>query len=262
MKDKEKIRKDVIRYSKLKPWYKTLKCDGSWYLPFPYKGKQPKKPFETIKKRYEIHWWFIESEYIDDLPYDGELKEYIMRHSVWFNCFLKGYEITENGEKYYKGYQDIIVNNPGIEHELRKKYENSNENKSDITLFFEKEREIQIEKAIEECRRIQRYIDKNYPKLLLFSESSNKKSKNTYNPDWVSAQIESDDTSDVSDTWSLGESPMTRVLSKKPGTPRKRSFAQTEGRNLKRENTLSKIGKKTKISLTRLSPKRKKKKNK
>jgi hypothetical protein len=90
----EGINADLERFSKLKLWYKLLPVEGTEFLAFPWKGEQLSNVY-TIPEGYDddrVHWHFIESEKIEEMPLSGKAKEFIMRNPIRFNCFLRGVE--------------------------------------------------------------------------------------------------------------------------------------------------------------------------
>jgi hypothetical protein len=113
------IRRDLLRYSTLRAWYRYLSYEGTSYLLFPWKGEQPKNPIDTeVVDTGGMHWWVWDASFIDEIPIDGMGKDIIMRHPVVFNCFLRGLEGDVNSP-VLRGWNTIKINNPNMPKKIR-----------------------------------------------------------------------------------------------------------------------------------------------
>ena len=117
------IEEDVERFSKLHGWAKHLTLEGQSYLLFPWKGQQPRTPFEPdITDGEGIHWWAWDAKDINEIPICGVGKDIIMRHPVQFNCCLRGIETAADGTQYIDGIAAIERAYPDFESHLRAEY--------------------------------------------------------------------------------------------------------------------------------------------
>lgn len=117
------IEQDIERFSKLHGWAKHLTLEGQPYLLFPWKGQQPKTPFEPdVSDTEGIHWWAWDAKDINEIPICGVGKDIIMRHPVEFNCCLRGIEAAEDGTRYIDGIATIERTYPDYEAILRGEY--------------------------------------------------------------------------------------------------------------------------------------------
>jgi hypothetical protein len=114
---------DLDRFSKLHSWFTHLSFEGDDYLLFPWKGQQPKTPFDPqIEDAAGIHWWAWDSRDIDEIPIDGVGKDIIMRHPVKFNCCLRGVEVSADGSSFIEGFSVIERHEPEFEAQIRARY--------------------------------------------------------------------------------------------------------------------------------------------
>ena len=106
------IHDDLVRFSKLRSWYRYLPLAGKNFLIFPWKGQQPRNVFNPdVTDTTGIHWWAWEADFIDEIPISGIGKDIIMRRPVTFNSFLRGLDGDAN-DPYLKGLDVIKNNNP------------------------------------------------------------------------------------------------------------------------------------------------------
>lgn len=164
---KRSIHPDTIRFSQFHMWYKTLPFEGRDFLMFPFRGFQPRNDFAKRENQDEIHWWFLETEYIDELPISGFKKEFIMTHPVTFNCFLRGTESIHDSP-VLKGTIEIELNNPGIIKKLRAKYPTVKKDikhsptHDEFAKYAELEHEAQIARAVKIGKKIHKYMQDHH----------------------------------------------------------------------------------------------------
>lgn len=151
---------DIERFSRLHSWFTHLSARGEKYLLFPWRGEQPKTPFDPqIEDTTGIHWWAWDARDIDEIPIDGIGKDIIMRHPVTFNCCLRGVEIAADGSTYIDGYSIITRNEPEFEPQLRAKYSGLNS----LERMFEYESYCQIARAVKTARLIKLMFEEQCP---------------------------------------------------------------------------------------------------
>ncbi len=140
------IQADVLRFCKSHNWYRYLPWHGKEYLIFPWKGQQPKSTLDLkVEDSVNLHWWFWDADFIEEIPINGIGKDIIMRRPIRFNCFLRGFD-GEGENKYFAGVGVIRVKSPEVEEDLRQKYESHK--KKDISFLANMEHLDQVRNAV------------------------------------------------------------------------------------------------------------------
>lgn len=154
------IAADLERFSRLHSWYLHLPFAGESYLLFPWRGEQPKTPFDPqVEDKEGIHWWAWDARDIDEIPIDGIGKDIIMRNPVIFNCCLRGVEVAADGSTYVEGFSVIMRNDPEFETSLRANYPGL----KSFERMFEHESYCQISRAVRTARLIKAMFEEQCP---------------------------------------------------------------------------------------------------
>ena len=219
-------RKDLIRFSKLRSWQRYLPLEGRKYLAFPWKGPQPASTLDKIEDDNELHWWFWEADFIDEVPIRGKAKEIIMQNSIKFNCFLRGLDKCLDGTLQIKGVFIIQNRNPNMEDILRGRQDEFGKN---ITIedLIKMDYELQIKKALKTIKKI---YDRLYSKFPEYVVNSYQIRKTTPSPPGIPGirvkKVLKRNVSFSSDSMShiemeIVDDEMERKKSSSPGTPRR-----------------------------------------
>ena len=140
--------RDLFHFSQLKLWYKILPCSGKYFVVFPWKGYQPKNYLDrNINDIANCHWHFWRTEYVDELPFDDDIKTILFKYKIPFNCFL--YNDTE---VIINNWEVILKNNPCLNNIIKNKYNNLN-----LSEIINIERNSQLELALEKLNKL--YIE-------------------------------------------------------------------------------------------------------
>ena len=126
---RERLDKDIQRFSTLHSWYKHLSFEngGSLFYLIPQKGEQERYSFDRRVTDVDgLHWWFLGSAYAR-LIVDEQLRTIITRYPIRLNPFFhhekcESYGSFSNRYPHYFYGGHIIISRYKIEEWLKINY--------------------------------------------------------------------------------------------------------------------------------------------
>jgi len=85
-------RDDVLKFVNSREWERKFSLEGEEFVIFPNYFKQPRTMLEldtSTTQTTEIHWWFWEKCFINELGFSESVNKKLRKHSITFNIFVR-----------------------------------------------------------------------------------------------------------------------------------------------------------------------------